>query len=82
MRRISRTDPEYEAAMREAKALFDAAMAKSAIKGRGRPPAAAAAAAAKTATKTAAKAPAKAAAAAAAAEPAAPRVRRRPAART
>src|SRR5690349_1301708 len=36
-RRIQRNDPAYETAMREAKALFDAAMAKSAMKGRGRP---------------------------------------------
>lgn len=41
-RRIVRTDPAYEAAMREAKVLFDAAMAASAMKGRGRPAAAAA----------------------------------------
>lgn len=44
-RRINRNDPAYEQAMREAKALFDAAMQKSAMKGRGRPAAAAAAAA-------------------------------------
>lgn len=36
-RRIRRDDPEYNAAMREAKAAFDAAMAKGAMKGRGRP---------------------------------------------
>jgi hypothetical protein len=35
-RRITRNDPGYEQAMREAKALFDAAMQKSAMKGRGR----------------------------------------------
>ena len=40
MPRINRGDPAYETAMREAKALFDAAMAKSAMKGRGRPAAA------------------------------------------
>jgi hypothetical protein len=33
---IGRGDPEYAAAMREAKALFEAAMAKGAMKG-GRP---------------------------------------------
>jgi hypothetical protein len=35
--RIGRKDPEYEQAMREAKILFEAAIAKSAVKGRGRP---------------------------------------------
>ena len=45
-RRIRRDDPAYLAAMREAKELFDAEMAKSAMKSRGRPPAPAAAAAA------------------------------------
>lgn len=38
--RIGRNDPEYETAMREAKALFEAAMAKGAAKRGGRPPAA------------------------------------------
>src|SRR5688572_2769358 len=42
---IGRGDPEYATAMREAKALFEAAMAKGAMKG-GRPRAAAAAPAA------------------------------------
>jgi hypothetical protein len=36
-RRLRREDPAYLAAMREAKAMFDAEMAKSAMKGRGRP---------------------------------------------
>jgi ribonuclease E len=36
-RRIRREDPAYLAAMREAKVLFEAEMAKSAMKGRGRP---------------------------------------------
>src|SRR5688500_20253946 len=40
-RSINRNDPAYQEAMREAKALFDAAMQKSAMKGRGRPAAAA-----------------------------------------
>ncbi len=38
MSSIRRSDPEYQNAMREAKELFDAAMAKSSTKGRvGRP---------------------------------------------
>ena len=38
MSSIRRSDPEYQQAMREAKELFDAAMAKSSTKGRvGRP---------------------------------------------
>lgn len=45
-RRLRREDPAYLAAMREAKAMFEAEMAKSAMKGRGRPKAAVAAAAA------------------------------------
>ncbi|MDB4880241.1 MAG: hypothetical protein JWL60_1687 [Gemmatimonadetes bacterium] len=36
-RRLRREDPAYLAAMREAKAMFEAEMAKSAMKGRGRP---------------------------------------------
>ena len=49
MSSIRRSDPEYQQAMREAKELFDAAMAKSSTKGRvGRPKAAAAAPAAPT----------------------------------
>ena len=36
-RRIGRDDPEYQQAMREAKQQFEEAMAKSAMKGRGRP---------------------------------------------
>ena len=36
-RRTTRDDPAYLQAMREAKELFDAQMAKSAMKGRGRP---------------------------------------------
>lgn len=36
-RRKRREDPVYNTAMREAKELFDAEMAKSAMKGRGRP---------------------------------------------
>lgn len=44
MSSIRRSDPEYQQAMREAKELFDAAMAKSSTKGRvGRPKAAPAA---------------------------------------
>ena len=43
-RRIRREDPAYLAAMREAKVLFEAEMAKSSMKGRGRPKASAAAA--------------------------------------
>jgi len=50
-RTIRREDPEYEALMREAKVLFDAAMAKGAMKSRGRPPAA------KASTTTASEAP-------------------------
>jgi hypothetical protein len=46
---IGRGDPEYEAAMREAKALFEAAMAKGAMKARGRPRVAAAGAPGETA---------------------------------
>ena len=49
MSSIRRSDPEYQQAMREAKELFDAAMAKSSTKGRvGRPKAAPAPAAAET----------------------------------
>lgn len=45
MSSIRRSDPEYQQAMREAKELFDAAMAKSSTKGRvGRPKVAPAAA--------------------------------------
>ena len=44
-RRVRREDPAYLAAMREAKVLFDAEMAKNSTKGRGRPSAAAKAAA-------------------------------------
>ena len=36
-RRIQREDPAYLQAMREAKELFDAAIAKNSMKGRGRP---------------------------------------------
>ncbi len=43
-RRIRREDPAYLAAMREAKVLFEAEMAKSSMKGRGRPKASVAAA--------------------------------------
>ena len=39
-RRIRREDPAYLLAMREAKELFEREMAKSAMKGRGRPAAA------------------------------------------
>jgi hypothetical protein len=47
MSSIRRSDPEYQQAMREAKELFDAAMAKSSTKGRvGRPKVTAAPAAA------------------------------------
>ena len=45
-RRVRREDPAYLAAMREAKVLFDAEMAKNSTKGRGRPSAASKAAAA------------------------------------
>lgn len=41
-RRIRREDPAYLLAMREAKVLFEAEMAKSSMKGRGRPKASAA----------------------------------------
>ena len=37
MRRQRREDPAYLTAMREAKELFDAEMAKNSMKGRGRP---------------------------------------------
>ena len=37
MRRQRREDPAYITAMREAKELFDAEMAKNSMKGRGRP---------------------------------------------
>lgn len=43
-RRTRREDPAYLTAMREAKVLFDAEMAKNSMKGRGRPSAAAKAA--------------------------------------
>ena len=43
-RRTRREDPAYLQAMREAKVLFDAEMAKNSMKGRGRPSAAAKAA--------------------------------------
>lgn len=36
-RRLRREDPAYLQAMKEAKAMFEAEMAKSAMKGRGRP---------------------------------------------
>jgi hypothetical protein len=58
-RNIRREDPAYLAAMREAKELFDAEMAKSAMKSRGR----------SAGTAAAAKAAAAAAAAAAVTEP-------------
>ncbi len=40
-RRIRREDPAYLLAMKEAKVLFEAEMAKSSMKGRGRPKASA-----------------------------------------
>lgn len=45
-RRIRREDPAYLLAMKEAKVLFEAEMAKSSMKGRGRPKASAVKAAA------------------------------------